>query len=74
MKVLVRPDQELEAQIDVAHDRFVNAKSDRLRRKFWEELKALLAKRSPTKVRRMEREQGLDRRATFVPREGRPRS
>lgn len=66
MKVLTHPDVELEAKIDAAYNRFVHATASQ-RRKRWEEFTALLAKRSPSRVKRMER--GLDERATFMPRE-----
>jgi hypothetical protein len=70
MKVLARPDVDLEAKIEVAYNRFVKStKSER--RKRWDEFTALLAKRSPARVKRMERDRGLDKRATFEPREAR---
>lgn len=69
MKVAVRPNPELETQIDVAYNHFLAAKDDSERRRHWETFAALLAKRSPMRVRRMERDMGLDKRATFVPRE-----
>jgi hypothetical protein len=67
MKVLTHPDVELEAQIDEAYERFIAA-PDARRRAAWNAFTALLAKRSPTRIKRMERDQGIDKRATFEPR------
>lgn len=68
MKVLTQPDVELEARIDVAYNRFVHATASN-RRKRWDEFTTLLAKRSPTHIKKMERDRGLTKRATFIPRE-----
>lgn len=71
MKVAVRPDTDLETQIDVAYSRFINAVSDLDRHQCWVEFTRLLALRSPMRIKQMERQKGLDKRATFVPRDGR---
>ena len=69
MKVLVRPDEALEAEIDEALAAFNAASDETEQRAHWSRMVALLGKRSPIKVRRMEVAQGLNKRATFVPRE-----
>jgi hypothetical protein len=52
-------DEQLEKLIDTATLRLSLAKGRRARERSWNELKALIARRSPQQVARMEREKGL---------------
>jgi hypothetical protein len=71
VKVAIRPDTDLETRIDVAYSRLLGAVSEIDRRQCWVEFTRLLALRSPMRIKQMERQKGLDKRATFAPREGR---
>jgi hypothetical protein len=54
MKVLVRPDEALEAQIDEAYYAMLAATDDAERSRQCRLMSELIGKRSPTKVKRME--------------------
>jgi hypothetical protein len=65
-------DAALECEILAAYDAMVDPKkTDDESRAHWFEMRALIAKRSPRQVRRMDFERGLAQLATFEPREDR---
>lgn len=58
---LLKYDQELEQQIDVAYARMVKAIQEPDQLKAFHEMVALVKKRSPQQIRKMERERRLRR-------------